>query len=53
MKIDFMFNTFIRNNIVDFNIRDYVDFLKHFTIPEEDEENIWPINNYPLIVITL
>lgn len=31
-----MFNTFIRNNVVKGNIKDFCEFVKKFTVPEEN-----------------
>lgn len=48
-----MFNTFVRANVVEFSLNNYVNFLKRFTVPDDDEPNIWSINDYPLLVLTL
>lgn len=44
-----MFNTYIRNNVVKNNIDDWCDFIKKFTIPDYESDEIWMINDYPLL----
>jgi len=46
---DFMFNTYIRNNVVKNNIDNWCDFIKKFTIPDYESNDIWMINDYPLL----
>lgn len=49
-----MFNTAVRENVIKGNIQDYCDFVKKFTLPiEKDKDNIWTINNFPLIILKL
>ncbi|KAL4494234.1 hypothetical protein ABPG73_018753, partial [Tetrahymena malaccensis] len=52
-RIDLMFNTFMRENVVKGNINDYCKFIQKFTIPEQNDESIWHINNFPLLILNL
>ena len=31
----------------------WIDFVKKFTVPEKIDENIWKVNDYPMLVINL
>lgn len=48
-----MFNTYMRKDFVEGTIDNWCDFIKKFTVPKENEENIWSINDYPLLIINL
>jgi hypothetical protein len=48
-----MFKTYMRENVVMANVKNYVDFIKHFTFPTEEDSEIWHKNKHPLIKITL
>ncbi|EAS04067.1 axonemal dynein heavy chain (macronuclear) [Tetrahymena thermophila SB210] len=56
-KMDYMFNSYIRQLIVQQNIREYVNFFKRFTQPKStntlDHEQNWLINNFPLLIVNL
>jgi len=55
-RIDAMFNTYLRQNIVKGNIDHWCDFLKRFTLPDQQNyssENIWKITQTPLLVLNL
>lgn len=48
-----MFNTFMRQNVVAGTVETYCLFLRNFTVPAENDENIWLVNNYPLLELNL
>ena len=48
-----MFNTYMRTNVVKGTIDEYCLFLRNFSVPDEDDPNIWSINDYPLLEINL
>lgn len=48
-----MFNTYMRQNYVSKTVKEYVAFLKDFTEPKEDGEDVWPVNDYPLLELNL
>lgn len=52
-RIDFMFNTYMRENIVQGTLEDYCSFLQHFTVPERQDPKIWKIKQTPLLVLNL
>jgi dynein heavy chain len=52
-RFDFMFNVYLRTNVVKLQIAKWCIFLKNFTVPEEKDQNIWRINDYPLIVLNM
>lgn len=52
-KIDFMFNTYIRDNVLKGTVEKWCDFLFSFLPPEENEKNIWQIGSYPLLILDL
>ncbi|KAM3134228.1 hypothetical protein pb186bvf_013648 [Paramecium bursaria] len=53
MKIDYMFNSFLRENVLRQNCESWVNFIKKFTYPPSQGEGIWKINDYPMIILNL
>jgi hypothetical protein len=51
-RFEYILNTYLRQ-FVRTSIDEYVDFIRHFTIPKESEGELWPINKEPLMVIHL
>lgn len=52
-RFDLMLNTYVRNFLLSNNIQDWCQFVQKFTIPAQDAEDIWLINDYPLLSINL
>lgn len=48
-----MFNTYLRQNIVQGNISDWCTFLKRFTLPSPNESLLWKLTNMPLLILNL
>jgi hypothetical protein len=47
-----MLNTYLRE-FVQASIKDWVDFVKSFTKPKLDEDELWKLNTEPFIIINL
>lgn len=48
-----MLNTYVRNFLLTNNIQDWCQFVQKFTIPPQDAQDIWLINDFPLLSINL
>jgi hypothetical protein len=51
-RFDYILNTYLRD-FVKTSIEEYVTFIKHFTLPQYQNGELWPINSEPMIVIHL
>ena len=52
-KIDYMFSNYVRENVLIFNLRNWCEFVKKFTLPIQGDRSPWIINRYPLMVLNL
>jgi dynein heavy chain len=52
-RIDLMFNTYLRDNVLRQGVESWCAFVRRFTVPERIDENIWKVNDYPIIVLNL
>jgi len=43
-RFDYILNTYLRE-FVKISINDYVDFVKYFTVPKEENNELWKVSN--------
>lgn len=43
----------MRQNVVAGTVDTYCHFLRNFTVPSENDDDIWLVNNYPLLELNL
>lgn len=48
-----MMNTYVRNFLVTNNVQDWCSFVQKFTVPDYETDEMWQINDYPLLSINL
>jgi hypothetical protein len=51
-RFEYILNTYLRE-FVDLSIKDWVEFIKLFTIPNLSNDELWKINEHPFVVIHL
>lgn len=51
-RYEYILNTYLRE-FVSLSIRDWVEFVKLFTMPASSDENLWRVNDEPLVIIHL
>lgn len=51
-RFEYILNTYLRE-FVDLSIKDWVEFIKLFTIPNLGNDELWKINEHPFVVIHL
>jgi hypothetical protein len=51
-RFEYILNTYLRE-FVDLSIKDWVEFIKLFTIPNLANDELWKINEHPFVVIHL
>jgi hypothetical protein len=52
LRFEYMLNTYLRE-FVQASIADWVNFIKSFTKPKLDENQLWKLNTEPFIIINL
>ena len=52
-KIDFIFNTYVRENVVQFTLQNWLEFLRKYIYPEDvaSENALWRVSEKPLLVL--
>lgn len=50
-RIDFMFNTYMRENVLRRSVELWCEFVRGFVEPKG--ERIWRINDYPMLILNL
>jgi hypothetical protein len=50
MRFEFILNTYLRE-FVENSINDWVKFIRSFTNPNYEKEQLWKLSEYPMIVI--
>ena len=50
MRFEFILNTYLRE-FVENSINDWVNFIKSFTTPKYEQEELWKLSEYPMIII--
>jgi dynein heavy chain len=48
-----MFNSYLRENVLRQGVESWCAFVRKFTVPDKIDENIWRVNDYPMIVLNL
>lgn len=51
-RFDYILNTYLRE-FVKISIYDYVDFIKDFTNPNLNNDELWRVNDVPYVIIHL
>ena len=51
-RFEYILNTYLRE-FVDLSITDWVEFIKFFTMPDMNNDELWRVNDTPFIVISL
>lgn len=56
-RMDFMYNSYLRQHLVQQNIAEYVNLIRSFTLPKNtnslNPEYNWKIANHPMIIVYL
>jgi len=51
-RFEYILNTYLRE-FVDLSITDWVEFIKLFTNPNLNNDELWKVNSYPFVIIHL
>ena len=51
-RFEYILNTYLRE-FVDLSIKDWVEFIKVFTFPDETKKELWKVNDRPLVIVHL
>jgi len=51
-RFEYILNTYLRE-FVNLSIDDWVGFIKYFTMPDHNNDELWKVNDTPFIVISL
>jgi hypothetical protein len=51
-RFEYILNTYLRE-FVNLSIDDWVGFIKYFTMPDHNNDELWKVNDTPFVVISL
>ena len=51
-RFEYILNTYLRE-FVNLSINDWVGFIKYFTMPDHNNDELWKVNDTPFVVISL